>query len=346
MLYLLKVMAKKVDKPIRDHIIGREEIRATLLQQLCETNRCRDILRMSPHAFVELCTKLRATGHVKDTIHVTVEEQVARFLYIIGHNVKTITISFFFNRSGETISHNFHAVLRAVISLEEEFLQQLFGTTIPSEILRSNRFYPYFKDCIGAIDGTHVRVKVPIADQPRFRWEGTASDSKVLKSALSRDDRLKIPRGKFYLGDDGFMLKHALITPYRGVRYHLKEFAGREPENAYELFNLRHSSLRNVIERSFGVLKKRFAIIAGGTEPYYDVEVMVDIVLACIILHNFLMGVDPDQHLISQVDRELQNNNPEATNEEREEVNEDYRRGAALRDNMAAQMWADYQIER
>ncbi|XLS68033.1 hypothetical protein HN51_019056 [Arachis hypogaea] len=142
------------------------------------------------------------------------------------------------------------------------------------------------------------------------------------------------------------MLKHALITPYRGIRYHLKEFDGREPENAYELFNLRHSSLQNVIERSFGVLKKRFAIIAGGTEPYYDVEVMVDIVLACIILHKFLMGVDSDHHLISQVDRELQNNNPEATNEEREEVNEDYRRGVVLRDNMAAQMWADYQIER
>ncbi|XLR69060.1 hypothetical protein S83_019732, partial [Arachis hypogaea] len=68
---------------------------------------------------------------------------------------------------------------------------------------------------------------------------------------------------KFYLGDARFMLKHALITLYRDVRYHLKEFAGREPENAYELFNLRHSSLRNVIEPSFGILKKRFAIIAG-----------------------------------------------------------------------------------
>ncbi|XLS84492.1 hypothetical protein HN51_034658 [Arachis hypogaea] len=32
MLYLLKVMAKKVEKPIRDHIIGREHIRTTLLQ--------------------------------------------------------------------------------------------------------------------------------------------------------------------------------------------------------------------------------------------------------------------------------------------------------------------------
>ncbi|XP_052110110.1 uncharacterized protein LOC127741499 [Arachis duranensis] len=311
-------MAKKVDKPIRDHIIGREEIRTILLRQLRKTSRCRDILRMGPHAFLELCAKLRATGHVKDTIHVTIKE----------------TISFFFHRSGETISRNFHAVLRAVISLEEEFLQQPSETTIPSEILRSNRFYPYFKDCIGAIDGTHVRVKVPIADQPRFRGRKEWPTQNVLAAC------------KFYLGDAGFMLKHALITPYRGVRYHLKEFAGREPENAYELFNLRHSSLRNVIERSFGVLKKRFAIIAGGTEPYYDVEVMVDIVLACIILHNFLMGVDPNQYLISQVDRELQNNNPEATNEEREEVNEDYRRGAALRDNMAAQMWADYQIER
>ncbi|XLR19086.1 hypothetical protein S83_046998, partial [Arachis hypogaea] len=119
MLYFLKVMAKKVDKPIRDHIIGREEIRTTLLRQLRETNRCRDILRMGSHAFLELCAKLRATGHVKDTIHVTVEEQVARFLYIIGHNVKNRTISFFFHRSGETISRNFHAVLRAVISLEE-----------------------------------------------------------------------------------------------------------------------------------------------------------------------------------------------------------------------------------
>ena len=50
---------------------------------------------------------------------------------------------------------------------------------------------------------------------------------------------------------------------HRGVRYHLKEWerGNRRPQNKEELFNLRHSSLRNVIERTFGVLKKRFGIL-------------------------------------------------------------------------------------
>jgi len=62
--------------------------------------------------------------------------------------------------------------------------------------------------------------------------------------------------GKYYLGDGGFMLKAQVTTPYRGVRYHLKEYFRKGPQNARELFNHRHSSLRNVIERTFGVLKK------------------------------------------------------------------------------------------
>jgi len=33
------------------------------------------------------------------------------------------------------------------------------------------------------------------------------------------------------------------------------------PKDAYELFNLRHSSARNVIERIFGIIKLRFKIL-------------------------------------------------------------------------------------
>lgn len=143
------------------------------------------------------------------------------------------------------------------------------------------------------------------------------------------------------------MLRSELITPYRGVRYHLKEYSQRGPENLEELFNLRHASLRNVIERAFGVLKKRFTIISSGTEPQYPIKTLTEIVLACFILHNYLMGVDPDDELIRQVDRELMDREPEV-----EEFNnisndgEDARKGAVLRDNIAQVMWHDYLMNR
>jgi len=33
------------------------------------------------------------------------------------------------------------------------------------------------------------------------------------------------------------MLKRAVMTPYGGVKYHLKEFTRRGPQNSHELFN-------------------------------------------------------------------------------------------------------------
>ncbi|GLT95036.1 hypothetical protein SLE2022_127410 [Rubroshorea leprosula] len=153
--------------------------------------------------------------------------------------------------------------------------------------MSSSRFYPYFKDCVGAIDATHIRVKVSLLNAPKYcgrkeypiqnvlaactfdlkftyvltGWEGIASDSRIIKDALKREDNLIIPKGKFYLVDAGFMLKSDLITPYRGVRYHLKEYSNNPPQNAKELFNLRYAALRNAIERAFGVLKRRFEIL-------------------------------------------------------------------------------------
>ncbi|RHN45074.1 putative harbinger transposase-derived nuclease domain-containing protein [Medicago truncatula] len=332
------------------------------MSYLVHTDKCRDIIRMGPEAFMQLCLKLRGTGIVKDTIKYTVEEKVAKFLHIVGHNVKNRTISFFFYRSGETVSRHFHTVLHVILALGEEFIAQPSVADVPPQILNNSRFYPFFKDCIGAIDGTHIRVKVPRAEAPRFRgrkehptqnvlaacnfdmkftyvlagWEGTAFDSRILKDALSKEDPLIIPEGKFYLGDAGFMLKQGLLTPYRGVRYHLKEYSSRGPQNPRELFNLRHSSLRNVIERTFGVLKKRFPIIASGTEPHYSFEVMIDIVLACCILHNFLMGVDIDEALIAEVDHELVQNDIDRS--QTQQRDEDYRLGSLLREAITTEM--------
>ena len=101
------------------------------------------------------------------------------------------------------------------------------------------------------------------------------------------------------------MNRSRLITPYRRVRHHLKEYFTRPPENAKELFNLRHASLCNAIERTFGVLKKRFPNIASTTKPSYCVDTQNEIILSCCIFHNYLMRIDLDESLIAEVDEEV-----------------------------------------
>jgi hypothetical protein len=54
-------------------------------------------------------------------------------------------------------------------------------------------------------------------------WEGSAADSRVFENAWQTD--FPIPPGIYYLADAGFPLCDALLVPYRGVRYHLKEWA-------------------------------------------------------------------------------------------------------------------------
>ena len=139
------------------------------------------------------------------------------------------------------------------------------------------------------------------------------------------------------------MLRSSLIPPYRGVRYHLKEYSNHPPENARELFNHRHASLRNAIERSFGVLKKRFPIIASTAEPTYSVNTQSNIVIACCIIHNFLMGVDPDENIIAEVDKELENQcQTQQTTRAPRDTDEDAKQGELIRNMIATTMWSDY----
>ena len=70
----------------------------------------------------KLCEILRGTSHLKDTRNAYSEEQVAKFLYILAHNERIRTVSFFFRRFNETISYHFYNVLRVVIYLEDQFL--------------------------------------------------------------------------------------------------------------------------------------------------------------------------------------------------------------------------------
>ena len=69
-----------------------------------------------------------------------------------------------------------------------------------------------------------------------------------------------------------------MIAPYKRVCYHY---------NAKELFNLQDMSLHNAVERAFGVLKKRFPIIASTMKPIYLEDTQTEI--GCI-LYSYLIG--------------------------------------------------------
>lgn len=112
------------------------------------------------------------------------------------------------------------------------------------------------------------------------------------------------------------------------------------PENYKELYNLRHAQLRNVIERIFGVLKKRFPILVVPKENF-SIETQRNIVIALCGLHNFIRAHDKgDDYIqnafipdIEAVQEEVQRDNPD-----RADVGE-------WRDNIALQMMNDYQVE-
>ncbi|KAK5836871.1 hypothetical protein PVK06_012675 [Gossypium arboreum] len=227
---------------------------------------CIDVIRMRPIVFFNLCDILSRNNLLQSTKSVNIREQVVIFLHIIGHNVRFRVIGSRYYRSTETIHRYFRVVLRAILKLYKLVIRLPDGS-IPSEIRNNPRFYPYFKDCIGALDGTHVRASVPLNIQGRFRsrkggttqnvlaaitfdlkfsyvlagWEGSAHDSRILSDAPSRPRGLRILEGKYYLADAGYGIRNGFITPYHGVRYHLKKFSAQGPENANELFNLRHS---------------------------------------------------------------------------------------------------------
>ena len=101
--------------------IERQKVHDELMSRLRSSEKCYDVIHMGPQAFQGLCDILQRDGDLQETQHVTVEEQIGKFLHMLAYNQTTRTMSFFC-RSGETISRHFHNVLRSIIMLEDQFL--------------------------------------------------------------------------------------------------------------------------------------------------------------------------------------------------------------------------------
>ncbi|XP_062112027.1 uncharacterized protein LOC133823358 [Humulus lupulus] len=210
---------------------------------------CYELLQMDKNVFIELCTCLKQKEYIKDTWEIKVEEAVAIFLIIIGQNVGMRLIADRFQHLLEIIDRHFHLTLKVICKLGQYIIRPT-QSSLPSHIVNSSKYYPWFQNCIGAIDGTHVSACVPTDKQVSYRvrknmviqnvlcscnfemfftfvsarWEGTTNDSRVFIDAITKPKYMfSLPKeGEYNVLDYGFPCTKGFLPPYRGERHHLR----------------------------------------------------------------------------------------------------------------------------
>ncbi|PKA67264.1 hypothetical protein AXF42_Ash004757 [Apostasia shenzhenica] len=104
----------------------------------------------------------------------------------------------------------------------------------------------------------------------------------------------QVLQGVLALRDDFIVLPNVSSPYHPHIRnnshfypyFNFRNRVHRRYESPQELYNHRHAQLRNIVERTFGILKKRFKVLTD-IKPF-PFSIQADIVLACCILHNYI----------------------------------------------------------
>ncbi|XP_020593532.1 uncharacterized protein LOC110033778 [Phalaenopsis equestris] len=257
-----------------------------------------NMFRMRKTIFIDLLELLMGAHDLHGSSRTTPREVLAITLFILSQNESMRGAMERFQHSSETISKYFSIGLSALVSLSYHAIRPIdykFEQT-PAEISKDARYMPFFKVAFIGRCGSPTQNVMAVCDFNlcftflKAGWESSAHDSQVFKSA-TRDPNTKFPHpptGKYDLVDAGYPLQRGYLKPFPDTRYHIPDFArvNNITRGRKEMFNKRHSSLRSVIERTFGVWKKKWVILRDM--PPYNFSKQVQIVFATMTLHNYI----------------------------------------------------------
>lgn len=106
------------------------------------------------------------------------------------------------------------------------------------------------------------------------RWPGSQHDSMIFDESMLK---ARFVRGDFksakLLGDAGYPNNNFILTPLRNPE--------SEAEKSY---NASHILTRNLVERAFGVAKRRFPALSVGLQ--ISLSLTLEVIVACFLLHN------------------------------------------------------------
>jgi hypothetical protein len=178
------------------------------------------MFQMNPDVFMALHDLLILNYGLTSSINVSSVESLAMFLWIVGGPQSFSQAENRFTQSLWTVHIKFHEFLRCLRKLARDNIKPRDPNfTIEHERLKEDRFWPYFKGAIGAIDGTHIPVVVPTKEviihtcrhgytsqnllamcdfDMRFIYvvagcPGSAHDSRILNHALANFPSFPVP---------------------------------------------------------------------------------------------------------------------------------------------------------
>eukprot|EP00644_Phytophthora_capsici_P015982 jgi/Phyca11/122795/e_gw1.49.217.1 len=272
-------------------------------------------LRCGQDSFVRLCDVLRRELHefeldrfVKDH---SFEEKVACLLYFLGSQggYRETTSAFAISKSWAIdVVGVFLRVLRRSLRKFVRFPRRPEHWTEIENAFKAKGGIP---GVVGAIDGSLVEINRPddfegyycrkmfpalnvqavVSAKLRFMSvevrPGSWSDQKTWRaSVLGKHSERYLPAGAHFLGDAGYAICPAIMTPYL-------ENDGAGLTRKQLRYNYLHSRTRMAVECAFGLWKGRFRIVNCCLNTK-TVEKAVDIIAATMVLHNILLDIKDD----------------------------------------------------
>ncbi|KAK5639733.1 hypothetical protein RI129_010544 [Pyrocoelia pectoralis] len=235
--------------------------------------------------------------------------QLLTVLLFYASSAHQLNIGDLMHMDQSTVSRIVKKVSQVLASLHNQFIKM---PASPEELLSDqNNFYRVarFPRVIGCIDGTHIKIRSPggedgevyrnrksyfsinvqlVCDSELIirnivaRWPGSAHDSTIFNNSRLRT---RFEAGEFgngfILGDSGYALKSYLLTPFANPR-----------TQAEQRYNESHIRTRNCIERTNGVLKRRFPALCYGLRC--KVDTVLTVIVATAVLHNIALTMHED----------------------------------------------------
>ena len=202
-----------------------------------------------------------------------------------------------------------HRVTRAIAALRPQYVY--FPATDQQRYDVMQTFYARsgLPGIIGAIDCTHVAIQSPgsdigeiyrnrkgyfsvnvqlVCDSSGFiadvvaRWPGSVHDSTIFDNCNLRARFETSALQGYLVGDSGYACRSYMLTPVTN------------PTTPAETgYNNAHATARNCIERTNGILKRRFPILKYGIRLHIDNALPV--IVATAVLHNIAVTVGDEE---------------------------------------------------